>query len=137
MNPTRPASARLGAVLLFDAATCLAMGVALLALADLLASFLGLPVALLRWAGALLLPCAALMAIAGRRVPPPRALVMLIVAGNLAWVAASAYVAAALPGIAAAGQVVVIVQALAVLVLAVLEWRGAAAPAGRHGLRAA
>lgn len=137
MNPTRPASGRLGAVLLFDAATCLAMGVALLALAGMLAPILGLPAPLLRWAGALLLPCALLMAIAGRRVPPPRALVWLIVAGNLAWVAASGYVAAALPGITAAGQFVVVGQALAVLVLAVLEWRGSAAPAAGHGLHAA
>lgn len=137
MNPTRPASARLGAVLLFDAATCLVMGVALLALAEMLAPLLGLPAVLLRWAGALLLPCAALMAFAGRRVPPPRALVLLIVVGNLAWAAASAYVAVALPRITGAGQFVVIAQALAVVALAVLEWRGAAASAAGHGLRAA
>lgn len=137
MNPTRPASGRLAAVLLFDAATCLAMGVALLALAGVLASFLGLPVALLRWAGVLLLPCAALMAIAGRRVPPPRALVMLIVAGNLGWVTASAYVAVALPGLTTAGQVGVLAQGLAVLVLAVLEWRGSVGSAAGHGLRTA
>jgi hypothetical protein len=86
----------LNAVLLFDAATCLLMGVALLALADVVTTVLGLSAGLLRWAGALLLPCAVLMAIAGFKVPVPRALVLVlvlpIVAGNLAWVVASVYV---------------------------------------------
>lgn len=47
-------------MLLFDAATCLLMGVALIALAEVMAAWFGLPTALLRWASVLLLPCAAL-----------------------------------------------------------------------------
>jgi hypothetical protein len=127
----------LNAVLLFDAATCLLMGMALLVLADVVAPLLGLPAGLLRWAGALLLPCAALMAIAGIKVPAPRALVLLIVAGNLAWVVASVYVAVAVAGITLLGQAAVAAQALVVLVLAIQEWRGLSALGERGSLGAA
>ena len=113
------------------------MGIALIALADAMSAWLGLPIALLRWAGVLLLPCAALMLIAGRYTSAPRVLVLLIVAGNLAWVAASAYVAVAIADITPFGQIFVIVQALIVLGLAVLEWRGLASPGDQGNLHAA
>jgi hypothetical protein len=129
----------LNAVLLFDAATCLLMGVALLALADVVTTVLGLSAGLLRWAGALLLPCAVLMAIAGFKVPVPRALVLVlpIVAGNLAWVVASVYVTVAVAGITLLGQAAVAAQAFVVLVLAILEWRALAALGERGNLGAA
>jgi hypothetical protein len=129
----------LNAVLLFDAATCLLMGVALLALADVVTTVLGLSAGLLRCAGALLLPCAVLMAIAGFKVPVPRALVLVlpIVAGNLAWVVASVYVTVAVAGITLLGQAAVAAQALVVLVLAILEWRALAALGERGNLGAA
>ncbi|MGE0351134.1 hypothetical protein [Hydrogenophaga sp.] len=114
----------LAKVLLFDAFTCAAMGVALLALTPFLAALLGLPAALLTWAGVLLLASAVLMLVAGRQRPPAAALVMLIVLGNVAWAVASGYVAFAVDGVTAVGRVFVIAQALAVLVLAWLEWRG-------------
>ncbi|MBX3637407.1 MAG: hypothetical protein KF683_18720 [Rubrivivax sp.] len=112
------------AVLWFDAATCLLMGAALLSLSAPLAVLLGLPPALLRWAGLLLLPCAMLMALAARQRPPASALVGLIVAGNLAWAVASGVVVAVADGLTAFGTAFVLLQAAAVLVLAALEWRG-------------
>ncbi len=128
---------RLGAVLLFDAATCLAMAVLLLGLSALIAAWTGLPGRLLTVAGLLLLPCALLMSIAGRRRPPPPALVRLIVAGNLGWAAASVAVLFMVDGIGLLGQVFVIAQALVVLLLAGLEWRGLAARAQPLGPRTA
>ena len=113
----------LGRVLAFDAATCLAMGAALLALAEPLAAPLGLPAALLRGAGALLLPCALLMAWAARPGPRRRALAGLVVAGNVAWAAASVAVCLlVMPTVL--GEALVLAQAAAVAVLAALEWRG-------------
>ncbi len=120
-SPVRPG---LPAVLLFDALTCLAMGIALLALAAPVAALTGLPTGLLTVAGVLLLPCACLMFVAGRRSPPLTGLVWLIVFGNLAWVAASAAVLFMIPGITPLGHAFVIGQAIVVLILAVLEWRG-------------
>jgi hypothetical protein len=122
--PTAAARPGLAAVLLFDAFTCAVMGVVLLVLTSFLAALLGLPGALLTWAGVLLLASAVLMLVAGRQRPPAVALVMLIVLGNVAWAIASGYVAFAIDGITAVGRVFVIAQALAVLVLAWLEWRG-------------
>lgn len=127
-DPWRPG---LPGVLLFDAATCALMGAALLALAAPLATLLGLPPGLLRWAGLLLLPCAALMAVAARQWPPATALVGLIVAGNLAWAVASIVVAFAVESINGLGRAFVIGQALAVLGLATLEWRGLQGHRGR------
>ncbi len=128
---TDAAHPTLAAVLLFDAATCAAMGVTLLALTLPLAALLGLPATLLTIAGALLLACALLMGVAARQQPPATTLVPLIVIGNLAWALASAYVAFTVAGITALGQVFVLAQAVAVIVLAWLEWRGLAA----HGKR--
>jgi hypothetical protein len=130
--PTTAAGLSLNAVLLFDAATCAAMGLALLALTLPIGALLGLPAALLSAAGVLLLACAVPMFIAGRQRPPAAGLVMLIVIGNLAWALASVYVALATEGITALGQVFVFAQALVVLVLAGLEWRGLAARQARR-----
>lgn len=116
----------LRAVLLLDAFSCLAMGVALLAWAAPIAAFTGLPPRLLVVAGVLLLPCALLMFVAGRRAPLLTGLVWLIVFGNLAWVAASAGVLFMVPGINLIGQVLVVGQGVFVLAMALLEWRGLA-----------
>jgi hypothetical protein len=116
------AAPTLRGLLAFDAATCLGMGVLLVAAGTPLASLLGLPAALLGWAGLLLFPSAALMAAGAARRRPPTLLVRLVVAGNAAWVLASVAVlvltAPTLLGIA-----VVLAQALAVAVLAALERR--------------
>jgi hypothetical protein len=54
-----------------------------------LARLLGLPETLLLWAGLALLPYAAALALLGRRERLGRGTVQAVIAGNLAWVAAS------------------------------------------------
>ncbi|MFZ5756015.1 MAG: hypothetical protein ACOY3X_03870 [Pseudomonadota bacterium] len=109
-------------VLLADAASSIGMGVLLTAGAGLLAAPLGLSQTLLLVAGLALFPCAALMVAAART--QNRALTGLIVAGNVAWVLASIAVLELWPGITTAGMAFVAAQAVAVTVLAALEWRG-------------
>lgn len=127
--PLRPTLPRpgLAALLLFDAATCAALGLLMLAATQALALLLGLPGGLLTGAGVLLLACAVPMLVAARQRPPAAALVLLVVLGNLAWVLACLYVAWALDGLTALGRGVVLAQGVAVLALAILEWRGLAA----------
>lgn len=117
-----PARARLtaGRVFAFDACTCVAMGLALVAFAQPLASLFGLSATLLTWAGLVLFPSALAMAMAAWR--PRRSWKLLVVAGNLAWVAASiALLSLAAP--TALGGAFLIAQAAAVAVLAWLEWK--------------
>jgi hypothetical protein len=121
----------LPAVLLFDAATGVLMGAALLALTAPLATLFGLPPTLLRWAGLLLIPFAVLMVVSARQRPPSATLLMLVVAGNLAWVAASFGVLIMVEAITTLGTAFVLLQAAAVLVLAALEWRGLRRPGQR------
>lgn len=119
-------------VLLVDAATCVLTG-ALLALgADALSPLFGLPEALLREAGIVLFPIAAFIAFTGTRSALSARMVWLVIAGNALWVVGS--IGLLLSGWVAptaVGQVFVLVQALAVAVLAELEYfglrRGAAA----------
>jgi hypothetical protein len=109
-------------VLALDAATGVAMGVLLVAAAAPLAGLLGLPPALLYWAGIVLFPCAALMLLAAASRPPPPALVWLIILGNAAWVIASIGVLVMLqPN--ALGITFVLLQAAVVAVMTVLEKR--------------
>ncbi|HWP17908.1 MAG TPA: hypothetical protein VNO84_02145 [Burkholderiaceae bacterium] len=110
-------------VLAFDGLTCLLMGVLLVASAAPLSELLGLAQQLLFVAGLVLLPSAALMFVAARQSPPARALVTLIVAGNVAWVAASVLVAV-LASPTVLGLVFLLLQAAAVAVLAGLEQVG-------------
>jgi hypothetical protein len=111
-------------VLALDAATCVGMGLLLLAATAPLATLLALPSALLFWAGLLLFPSAALMAAAAARPLP--ALVWTVIIGNAAWVLASLGVLGVLaPN--AFGIAFVLGQAAVVLVLMVLERRGLAA----------
>lgn len=84
-----PRPAFLRQVLLFDAATCTAMGLLLLVATGALASWLELPATLLRYAGVMLLPIAAFMAWVATRHPIPRAGTLLVILGNWAWVVAS------------------------------------------------
>ena len=116
----------LGRILLVDAATCAAMGVALLAGAGLVDDLLGLGATFLRLAGAALLPFAALLLWTARQAPPPARVVHAIAAGNLLWVAASVALAiGARETLTTLGTAVVLAQAAAVLVLAELELTGA------------
>jgi hypothetical protein len=60
----------------------------------------------------------------GTRREAPAALVVLVIAGNIAWAVASFAAAGSVPAITFLGQAVVAGQALAVLVLAIAEWAG-------------
>lgn len=110
-------------VFLVDAITCFASFALLVLAADALAPLLGLSAGFLRGAGWLLLPVAALFGWIATRAQPPLPVVWLGILGNLGWVAASFAVVAAFEP-TPVGAAVVIAQALAVLALAVLEYRG-------------
>lgn len=111
--------------LLADAGASGAMGILLAAAAEPLAAWFGLPIALLREVGLLLLPYAALLAYLATRSTTPRLPAQLIVAGNVLWVLGS--VALLLSGLmapTALGTAFVIAQALIVAILAELQVMG-------------
>jgi len=119
-------------VLLLDTASCLGMGAGLLIGANALAAPLGLPAALLDGAGLLLLPLGLFIGWLGTRAEAAAALVWIVILGNVGWVGESLLVALGQAGITALGTAFVIVQAAAVLGLALLEYaclRGARATA--------
>ncbi len=109
-------------ILTFDAATCAAMGLGLTLGAGSLARFLELPAGLLREAGILLLPFAALLVWTAKRDRIRPGLVWAIVGANAAWAIASA--ALLLGGILtpnALGVAFVAGQAVAVAIIAEVE----------------
>ena len=108
-----------------DAATCAATGALLVAAAGPLSGLLGLPAELLRYAGFALFPCAALMIFAALRQPPSRALGWIVFLGNVAWIAGSVLVLF-ITSPSALGYAFVVAQAVAVAVLAELEYAGLA-----------
>src|SRR5690349_12125794 len=75
----------LRAVLLADAASCIASGAVQAFATPTLARLLGLPAPLLAGTGWFLLAYAAVVLATASREPIPRPLVWLFVAGNLAW----------------------------------------------------
>jgi hypothetical protein len=107
-------------VLGFDALSCLAFGVLLMVGANPLGGPLGLPQALLFYAGVLLMPCAALMWLAARTLAQP--LVWSVILGNVAWVIASVFIAFSFEA-TTLGLMFIAAQAIFVDVLALLEWR--------------
>jgi len=120
-----PQPSLLRLALLADALASGAMGVLMAAGAGLLSPFLGLPSPLLLWAGLLLIPFALFVAWTGTREQPPGSAAGAIVLVNLAWVAGSAGLLALLPQAPTAlGYAFVIAQALAVLLLALMQWAG-------------
>jgi hypothetical protein len=112
-------------VLLLDAAATGATAAVLLAAAEPLAPLLSLPAGLLRGAGLALLPFVAVVYALSRHDAPPRGAVAAVVAVNVAWVAASAWLAFA-SGLrpSPAGVAFVLAQAAAVLAFADLGWIG-------------
>lgn len=76
-------------LLALDATTCAAMGALLLALASPIATLTRLPDGLLWWAGLVLLPVAAFMALAARSAPVPGWMSAVVIFGNAFWVLAS------------------------------------------------
>lgn len=112
-------------VLLADAAAGAASGLLMLLGAGMLEGLLNLPAALLQAAGASLLPFAAFLVWLGTRKTPSRAAVWAVIAVNAVWVVESFYLL--LSGWVApnvAGQAFIVAQAIAVAVLAELEYFG-------------
>jgi hypothetical protein len=111
-------------VLWADAIASGATGLLMAAGAGVLESLLGLPSALTREAGIILLPYAALVAIVAARAQISRAAVWVFIAANAAWTIGS--IALLLGGLAptALGYAFVIAQALVVAVLAELQYVG-------------
>src|SRR6476661_5819735 len=108
--------------LVADAVASGAAGLLMIAGADLLTGLLGLPVALMRESGLLLVPYVALVAFVATRDTISVAAVKLIVALNVLWVLGS--VGLLVGGLVAPtllGYAFVIVQAIAVGVLAELQ----------------
>lgn len=112
-------------VMAADALSCAATGALQLGLTDMLARLTGLPVPLLTGTGVFLLAYAALAAWMASRSAPPRRLIGLVVAGNLAWaVGGVALLASGLVAPTPLGVAWVLAQALVVVVLAELQWMG-------------
>lgn len=111
--------------LLADAVTTAACAALLIAGASLLDEALGLPAALLRGAGLVLMPFAALVAWLGTRPRLPRTAVLAVIGVNALWAADSlllllgGWVAPT-----AAGLAFVIAQAVAVAMYAELQFMG-------------
>ena len=108
--------------LIADAVASGATGLMMIAGADLLTGLLGLPVPLMRESGLLLVPYVALVAFVGTRETIPFSAVKVIIALNALWVLGS--VALLVGGFVAPtllGYAFVIVQAVAVGVLAELQ----------------
>ena len=93
--------------------------------AGVLAPFLSLPEALLRESGLFLIAYTALVGWLGTRQSVPRALVLLVVAGNAMWTLASIallFSGAVNPNLL--GEIVVVAQAIATGVFAELQYIG-------------
>ena len=93
--------------------------------AGMLAPFLSLPEALLRETGLFLIAYTALVGWLGTRQSVPRALVLLVVAGNAMWTLASIallFSGAVDPNLL--GEIVVVAQAIATGVFAELQYIG-------------
>lgn len=111
--------------LLADAAISGATGVLMLAGAGVLAAWLGLPEALMRWAGLVLIPFALGVLLVARAHVPSRPRVLTVIALNLAWAIASVLLLAAgwiQP--TALGIAFVLFQAVVVAGFAELQYAG-------------
>jgi hypothetical protein len=112
-------------VLLADAATCVAAGLLMLGGAGFLTGWLGVPPALMRYAGLSLLPFAALLVYVATRAYPPRAMVWAVIAWNAVWALDS--IALIFTGWIAPtplGIAFIVAQALAAAAFAALEYLG-------------
>jgi hypothetical protein len=111
--------------LLLDAVASGALGVLLVAAGPALDDLLGIPVAVLMAIGLVLVAYAASLWMIGARRHMPMPASWVVVVGNLLWVAASVLVVAAgwwTP--TAAGTALVVAQAAAVALFAVLQFLG-------------
>jgi hypothetical protein len=110
-------------ILALDALSCLAMGLLMGLGTTNLASLFGLPEPLVRIAGLALLPLAAFIGWLATRPNPPRALVWVVILGNVLWTAES-FITLGHSQATALGTAFVSAQAVAVLGLATLEYVG-------------
>lgn len=112
-------------VLLTDAVASAAAGLLLALGAQVLTGLLGLPVALMRYAGMSLLPFAAIVLLVGMRNVPPRIPVLAIIAYNALWAIDSVVLlAGGAVNPTLLGAAFVIAQAVTVGLLAELQWIG-------------
>lgn len=112
-------------VLRADALSCLACGLLQVLVPGTMAQLTGLPPALLAYSGEFLLLYTALVVFLSTRVPLPRPLVWLLLAGNLGWALACLLLLVSGSVTASAlGTAYVLVQALTVCVLADLQFFG-------------
>jgi hypothetical protein len=120
--PTKNPLPSLRSLLLADAATCAALGLALDFGAAPIATLTGLPAGLLLYAGLSLFPIAAFLALVALRPALQPLGGRLAIAGNAAWVAASlALLASGWGAPNGLGVAFVLIQALAVAGLTLLE----------------
>ena len=110
--------------LLADAVASGATGLMMIAGASLLEGLLGLPTALMREAGLVLLPYVAFVAWAGTREAISRPAVQVIIAMNVLWVVGSAVVLFGFVAPTILGYAFVIAQAVVVGVFAELQFIG-------------
>jgi len=110
--------------LLADAVASGATGLLMIVGAGLLEGLLGLPTALMREAGHVLLPYVAFVAWAGTRETISRPAVQAIIAMNVLWVIGSAVVLFAFVAPTLLGYAFVIAQAIVVGVFAELQFIG-------------
>ncbi len=112
-------------VLFADAATCVATGALLTLGASTLSGVLGLPPALLFYAGLSLFPIAAFIAFVASQAALPATGIWLIIIGNAAWIVASlALLVDQRVTPSYLGIAFVLGQAVAVGILAELEYTG-------------
>ncbi len=124
MSTVRP-SPFLRNVLLLDAIASGATAALLIAGAGLLDGLLGLPVALMREAGLILVPYVAFVAWVGTRADVARGAVWGIIAANVLWAVASVcLLVSGLVAPTALGYAFVIAQAAVVAILGELQYAG-------------
>ena len=112
-------------VLLADAATSGASGLLMTFAAGPLADWLGVPAALLRYAGLSLFPFAALVACLATREAPPRRAVWAVIVLNALWAADSLLLlAGGWVGATAVGYAFIVAQALVVAAFAEAQYVG-------------
>lgn len=112
-------------VLWADAASAAGCAALQLAAAPVLSPLLGLPAPLLLATGVALLPFVAFAIWLARRATPPRAGVQALALANAAWVAGCLALLLTGSGGTVLGQLYILAQAVAVAVLAELQWFGA------------
>lgn len=108
-----------------DALVSGAAGLLMIAGAPLLSSLLGLPEALLFWAGIVLAPFVAMLVVVARRATVPKLLLVDIIVLNAVWVAASfGLLLSGATEVNLLGIAFVMAQALTVAVFAELQFVG-------------